>query len=80
MVDTIDSVTAAQWAWRADDGWVEYDDGPNLLIENEFLNGTKRIKVDTERFVDVSMTVCLLFSIFPLASFFVFSRSKPNHD
>lgn len=53
----LESVTAVQWAWRADDRWILYEAAMNLTLENEYHKGTKRVKVDKERFVDLSLTV-----------------------
>lgn len=56
----MDKVTAIRWSWRDDSRWVEYNPQLNLYIENEYRKGTKRIKVDEERFIDVSLTVCII--------------------
>jgi hypothetical protein len=52
----LDSLTAVQWAWRADDKWILYAD-KNLELENEYHAGTKKVKIDKERFVDLSLSV-----------------------
>ena len=57
MASALRKVTAAKWSWRGDAGWVDYDAKMNLHIEGQFLDGVKRISVDGERFVDVSLTV-----------------------
>ena len=57
MASAFRKITAAKWAWRGDAGWVDYDAKMNLHLENEYLEGVKRISVDGERFVDVSLTV-----------------------
>ena len=54
---TLDSITAAKWAWRSDNSWTVYDAAMNLKLEKEYLKGVLKIKVDDERFVDVSLTV-----------------------
>lgn len=55
------SVTATQWSWRSDTSWVDFDDQTNLLIETEYLQGSKKVKIDSERFVDLSLKVNLNF-------------------
>lgn len=43
-----------QWSWKSDNGWVAYDHALNTKIEAEYKKGQKRVKVDDERFVDVT--------------------------
>ena len=57
-------MTAAQWAWRGDTGWVVYEAKMNLHVENEYLEGVKRISVDGERFIDVSLPVRYRLNLF----------------
>lgn len=61
QMSALRKVTAAQWSWRGDAGWVDYDAKMNLHVENEYLEGVERIAVDGERFVDVSLPVCESF-------------------
>lgn len=59
-VKDIKDLTAVQWWWKADDKWIKYNDDVNLSLELDYQNSLKKIKVDDERFVDVSLTVSLL--------------------
>lgn len=70
-VKDIKDFTAVRWWWKADDKWIKYNDEVNLSLETDYQNGLKKIKVDDERFVDVSLTVslnliiyCIYFLIF----------------
>jgi len=56
-VNMVDKVTAVKWQWRADDKWTDFPAAMNLKLELEYQKGTKQIKVDDERFVDVGLTV-----------------------
>eukprot|EP01114_Cavostelium_apophysatum_P014430 TRINITY_DN3748_c0_g1_i1.p1 TRINITY_DN3748_c0_g1~~TRINITY_DN3748_c0_g1_i1.p1 ORF type:complete len:463 (-),score=163.77 TRINITY_DN3748_c0_g1_i1:44-1432(-) len=48
-------LTAVAWSWRGDqNNWLAFDDATNTLLETEYLKGTKKIKVDKERFVDLT--------------------------
>jgi hypothetical protein len=55
-VKDIKDLTAVRWWWKADDKWIKYNDEVNLSLETDYQNGLKKIKVDDERFVDVSLT------------------------
>jgi hypothetical protein len=49
-------VTAVEWTWRGDqNNWVAYDKDMNLTLETEHSKGSKKIKIDKERFVDLSL-------------------------
>jgi hypothetical protein len=50
-------VTAVKWWWKADDKWTLYKQELQPVIEWEYQRGTKRIKVDDERFIDTNLTV-----------------------
>lgn len=48
--------TAVQWSWRDDKGnWVLYDANMTSLLEDGFQKGTKKVKVDKERFIDLDL-------------------------
>jgi hypothetical protein len=68
-IDLFD-VTAVKWWWKADDKWTEYKPELQPVIEFEFQRGTKRIKVDNERFIDTSLTV--LFFVLCFKSLLLF--------
>ncbi len=49
--------TAVEWTWRGDkNDWVIYDKETAALLEEEFTKGSKKVKVDKERFVDFSLS------------------------
>lgn len=49
------SITAVQWSWWDDKKWIAYEKSINLSIETAFTrDGSKRITVDKERFIDVN--------------------------
>lgn len=49
--------TAVQYGWRDDKNkWVAYTEDQNLAFELEFQKGSKKIKVDKERFIDLSLS------------------------
>jgi len=46
--------TAVQWLWRDDKGsWVAYGKEVCVMVEAEFAKGSKKIKLDKERFLDL---------------------------
>jgi hypothetical protein len=48
--------SCVQWSWRGDtNNWVTFDTSTTDLLETEYNKGTKKIKVDKERFIDVSL-------------------------
>lgn len=52
----------ATWSFMSDDGWQVYDKEMNTLLETEFNKGSKLVRVDKDRFVDLSRSrpeVCL---------------------
>jgi hypothetical protein len=50
-------ISAVQWSWR-DDGnvWKPFDADTNATLEAEYQKGVKKIKVDKQRFVDLSLS------------------------
>lgn len=53
----MEEITNVVWKWRGDTSWVEYEKEFILELEDEFYKGTKRVKVDDERFIDLSLNV-----------------------
>lgn len=45
---------SAKWSWFDDKDWVEYNTVTNEAIEKGFLEGKKKVPVDTERYVEFS--------------------------
>jgi len=60
----LSDVTAVKWWWKADDKWTEYKAELQPRLEMEYQRGTKRIKVDDERFIDTSLTLAQIKSNF----------------
>jgi hypothetical protein len=49
--------TAVEWSWRGDqNNWIKYDQDMASMLEAEYVAGSKKVKVDKERFVDFSAT------------------------
>eukprot|EP01125_Pyxidicula_operculata_P011334 TRINITY_DN3719_c0_g1_i1.p1 TRINITY_DN3719_c0_g1~~TRINITY_DN3719_c0_g1_i1.p1 ORF type:complete len:594 (-),score=192.94 TRINITY_DN3719_c0_g1_i1:18-1799(-) len=53
----VQDITAVQWSWRSDNGWVDYDKKTCIILENGYANDEKKVSVDKERFVDLSLSV-----------------------
>ena len=50
--------TAVTWSWQNDDDWVPFNAAIQAELEFGFFQNQKQIKVDDERYVDLSLTVC----------------------
>jgi hypothetical protein len=49
-------LTAVEWFWRGDkNDWNVYDLDMCCYLEEEFQKGTKKVPVDKERFIDLSL-------------------------
>eukprot|EP01113_Clastostelium_recurvatum_P040758 TRINITY_DN6373_c0_g1_i1.p1 TRINITY_DN6373_c0_g1~~TRINITY_DN6373_c0_g1_i1.p1 ORF type:complete len:439 (+),score=129.21 TRINITY_DN6373_c0_g1_i1:33-1319(+) len=48
--------TKVQWQWLDDSGWKDYDSSFSIKLEAAYRKGSKRVDVDTVRFVDLGMT------------------------
>lgn len=58
MSTDVTSVTAVVWAWRSDQAWESFSDALCLKLENAYQTGSpQKVKVDKERFVDLSLKV-----------------------
>lgn len=66
----------ASWYWRGDDDWVSYSPSLNKIIEEEYLKGNKKIKIDDERYIDLTCTVCLIILIFIYIILMVYSSYR----
>lgn len=62
MTTDVTSVTAVTWAWRSDQQWEKFSDAMCLKLENAYAGNKQKVKVDKERFVDLSLKVCIWFS------------------
>eukprot|EP01111_Echinosteliopsis_oligospora_P006959 TRINITY_DN2144_c0_g1_i1.p1 TRINITY_DN2144_c0_g1~~TRINITY_DN2144_c0_g1_i1.p1 ORF type:complete len:284 (+),score=86.71 TRINITY_DN2144_c0_g1_i1:44-895(+) len=57
-----------RWYWKSDSDWILIDPKKALLLETGFKNSTKKVQLDKERFVDLSLgsvEVCKNFVNFP---------------
>eukprot|EP00027_Filamoeba_sp_ATCC50430_P006946 CAMPEP_0168558966 /NCGR_PEP_ID=MMETSP0413-20121227/10261_1 /TAXON_ID=136452 /ORGANISM="Filamoeba nolandi, Strain NC-AS-23-1" /LENGTH=489 /DNA_ID=CAMNT_0008590141 /DNA_START=40 /DNA_END=1509 /DNA_ORIENTATION=+ len=49
--------TAVEWTWRGDqNNWIAFDADQTAFFEGEFQKGSKKIRVDKERFLDLSLS------------------------
>ncbi len=74
MSTDVTSVTAVEWAWRSDAKWESFSDAVNLKLENAYSAGKDKVKVDKERFVDLSLKVSNLFDLASQRPSFLSSR------
>ena len=52
-------ITAVKWFWRSDQAWVEFDQDFCFKLEtgyNSSDNSVKKVRVDKERFIDLTLT------------------------
>lgn len=61
----LEGLSAAQWQWYSGPNWVAYS--PTLCTKLETAHKgkdkkAKKVKVDDERFVDLTMTVFIVYS------------------
>jgi hypothetical protein len=77
MSTDVTSVTAVEWAWRSDQKWESFPDAVNLKLENAYGAGKDKLKVDKERFVDLSMKVCCHSFLLSLPAQYIFGH--PNN-
>jgi hypothetical protein len=56
-------ITAVKWYWRSDQSWIEFDQDFCYKLETAFNstdNSVKKVRVDKERFIDLTLTIVLL--------------------
>lgn len=59
---TTNSFKMATWSWMSDNGWLVFDAAKTKVLETEYNKGNKKVGIDKERFVDLSLShaeVCL---------------------
>lgn len=71
--------TAVQWSWRGDqNNWVAFDKDTSALLEAEYQKGSKKVRVDKERFVDLSLSHDEVLSNFTVIQRKIFSEHLPQ--
>jgi len=55
-IQLLGKLTAVQWFWLGDqNNWCAFDNASCSLLESEYLKGTSKVKLDSLRFVDLSL-------------------------
>jgi len=46
----------SKWYWMGDNGWAPFDAAKTKILETDFNKGSKKIAIDKERYVDLSLS------------------------